>query len=56
MVSNPERIYNSFWINFPAKAKQMTSMNFIRRQENVTAGQKKFVGYVLGYIYQDRSS
>ena len=25
MVSNPERIYNSFGINFPAKAKKKTS-------------------------------
>ena len=55
MVSNPERIYNSFWINFPAKAKQMTSKILFVGKKTSRQG-IKFVGYVLGYIYQDRSS
>ena len=36
MILNTKRIHNSFWGNFPAKAKQMPSKSFICGQEKAT--------------------
>ena len=40
MVSNPERIYNSFLTNFPAKAKQ-TAVRVIMRAKIENVGSNK---------------